>query len=276
MSWEAAVRSLVDDPSQAELVRQCYFDRPLLDAARRFHASNEWESVRRRFRGRAGRALDVGAGNGIVSFALANDGWDVTAIEPDPSALVGAAAIRSLAEASGLPIKVVEGVADQLDAPPGYFDGIFVRQVFHHAPDIEAFARQLAQLLAPGGIIVTWRDHVISRPEDLPAFFDRHPLHHKYGGENAFMLTQYRGALEAAGLTVVETLRHFDDAMNFGPQSPAELLAEAGRRLLPSRVANTVAAVLGSRPVFPLLAPLLSATDRRPGRHVAFVATKLA
>ena len=37
---------------------------------------------------KAGRALDLGAGNGILSYALAREGWSVTAVEPDPSALV--------------------------------------------------------------------------------------------------------------------------------------------------------------------------------------------
>jgi hypothetical protein len=34
--------------------------------------------------------------------------------------------------------------------------------------------------------------------------------------------------------------------------------------------------VLGSRPVFATLAPALSAIDRRPGRHIAFLARKPA
>jgi SAM-dependent methyltransferase len=276
VTWEEAVRGLVADPAKADLVRQCYYDPPLINAARRFHSSEEWASIRRRLKGRSGRAMDVGAGNGIVSYALAADGWEVTAVEPCSSALVGAAAIRTLAEEARLPITVFEGLTDDLVVPAGHFDAILVRQVFHHAPDIDAFMMRLAELLAPGGLVVTWRDHVITQPEDLMMFFDRHPLHHQYGGENAFTNAQYRSAIAKAGLQVIETLLHFDDPLNYGPQTPSQLLTEAGRRIFPHPFARAMGAVLGSRPVFALLAPLLSALDRRPGRHVAFLATKKA
>ena len=274
MSWEHAVRSLIDDPEQAEFGRQCYFDLPLLGAAERFHASDEWASVRSRFPGRPGRALDVGAGNGIVSYALGRDGWDVTAVEPDPSALVGAAAVRALATESGIPITVVEGVAEDLEVAEGHYDAIFVRQVFHHAPDIEAFARRLAYLLKPGGLVLTWRDHVVSTVDELPAFFDRHPLHHKYGGENAFTAEQYRHALEGAGLTIEEQLRHFDDPMNYGPASAREIFTAQASHKLPMAIAKPIGALLGSKAVFGIIAPALSALDHRPGRHIAFLARK--
>jgi tRNA1(Val) A37 N6-methylase TrmN6 len=46
-------------------------------------------------------AVDIGAGNGIASFALARDDWQTVAIELHSSDLVVAGAIRQLARETG-------------------------------------------------------------------------------------------------------------------------------------------------------------------------------
>ena len=55
------------------------------------------------------------------------------------------------------------------------------------------------RVLRPDGIFIAAREHVISREADLGRFLDQHPLHHLYGGENAFLLERYIGALHNAG-----------------------------------------------------------------------------
>src|SRR5579862_2301134 len=97
LSWEDAVSWLRSQPDKAQLVLECYYDDPPLAAARRYYASGEWQAVRALLGTMRGRALDVGAGRGIASYALARDGFEVTALEPDPSELIGAGAIRALA-----------------------------------------------------------------------------------------------------------------------------------------------------------------------------------
>ena len=107
-SWEDAVRWLCAQPDKQDLIRASYYDDPLMASATRYWQSEEWAGVRLLLPVAGGQALDVGAGRGIASFALAKDGFQVTALEPDASALVGAQAIRSLAAASGLSIEVMQ------------------------------------------------------------------------------------------------------------------------------------------------------------------------
>ena len=181
MSWEAAVGRLQADPAQQALVQACFYDDPLLQAAQRYRASCEWMAVRKLIGEASGAALDVGAGRGIASFALARDGWKVTALEPDPSNVVGAGAIRGLARDAGLAIEVTETWGEQLPFSKASFALVHCRQVLHHARDLKQLCGELARVLAPGGLFLATREHVISRPEDLPAFLSSHPLHPLYG-----------------------------------------------------------------------------------------------
>ena len=93
-AWEDAVEWLRSQPDQQDLVLNAYYDDPLIHAARRYWESCEWEEVRKLLGSTTGQALDVGAGRGIASYALAREGFAVTALEPDASPLVGAGAIR--------------------------------------------------------------------------------------------------------------------------------------------------------------------------------------
>jgi len=132
-TWEEAVIWLRSQPDKADLVRACFYDDPLFAASERYYASTEWAAVRQLLAGRRGKALDLGAGRGISSYALAKDGWDVTALEPDSSDVVGANAIRQLIKETDLNIAVVEEFGENLPFEPETFDIVFGRAVLHHA-----------------------------------------------------------------------------------------------------------------------------------------------
>lgn len=227
MTWEQAVHWLREQPEQAAMVRACYFDDPLLEAVKRYHAEGEWAAVRALLPAAGGKALDVGAGRGIASYALAADGWEVTALEPDPSQLVGHGAIEEIARATGLPIRVVSERGERLPFPDDSFDVIHARQVLHHASDLEAMCRELVRVLKPAGTLLATREHVLSRPEDLPAFLASHPLHRLYGGENAFTLDQYLAALRQAGASIKRVLSPLESPINTFPASPDQVLEQA-------------------------------------------------
>ncbi len=280
-TWENAVRWLREQPEQAALVRDCYYDDPLLAAAVRFAGSAEWQAVRQLLPAHHGRALDVGAGRGIGSYALARDGWDVTALEPDPSPLVGVDAICGLARDAGLTIAVVQEPAETLPFPDRSFDLVYARAVLHHARDVVRLCREVTRVLKPGGRCVATREHVISRAEDVPVFLAAHPLHRLYGGENAYPLAQYTGALTAAGLRLLQTLGPFDSPINYAPMS-AEDWRTACTKPLRLLVGTTTARRLTSdrhaagRWLLARLASLRSRWDDTPGRLYSFVAERPA
>lgn len=273
-SWEEAVAWLRGQPDQSRLVADCYYDDPLIDAAERYWRSEEWEAVRDRLAGRTGSALDIGAGRGIASYALAREGFAVTALEPDPSALVGAAAIRALAAESALPIQVVEEFSERLPFADGSFDVVFARAVLHHTRDLEAACREFFRVLKPGGLFLAIREHVISSPADLPRFLELHPLHRLYGGEHAFPLKDYVAALERAGFAKPDIVSPWRSPLNFAPYTLETLkdeLAQRVARRLPGlgRVTRGLLDVPGA---WPLLRAILERVDHRPGRLYSFVA----
>lgn len=267
MTWEEAVRWCLSRPDMAALARDAYFGDPVA-AAQRYRDSAEYAEVRRMLPAGKGRALDLGAGNGILSWALARDGWEVTAVEPDSSELVGAGAIRSLAERTGQHIEVIEAFGEAIPLEAAGFDLVVARQVLHHSRDLPAFCAEMWRLSRPGATILTLRDHVISGPAQLQPFLDGHPLHHLYGGENAFTLAEYRAALVGARLTVLREMRSFQSVVNYDPVSPREFLDRLALMTGPLR--PVLGPALSAMP-FALVAAAMTLADRRPGRLVSFL-----
>jgi SAM-dependent methyltransferase len=275
-TWEQAVQWLRDQPDRRDLVLAAYYDDPLPAAADRYWRSEEWQAVRVLLPTVPGRALDVGAGRGIASYALAKEGFIVTALEPDASALVGAQAIRGLADASDLPIEVIQEFSEKLPFADGQFDVVFARAVLHHTNDLQAACSEFFRVLKPGGHLLAVREHVISRPEDLPAFLELHPLHKLYGGENAFLLPQYEAAIVAAGFRLDTVLAPFESAINYAPYTEASLKAELAIRIsrkLPS-LKQLVAGLLSVPVLWAVARSVLGRVDQRPGRLYSFVAQR--
>lgn len=264
ISWEQAVQWLVEHPddSKRELAHLCYFDGSASEAAMRYASGGEWTAVKRFLPSPPGKALDLGAGRGISSFALAQEGFQVVALEPDPSALVGAGAISQIAVETGMPISVVSTFAEDLPFHDETFDVVYCRQALHHAANIEKMCGEAIRTLKTGGIFIATREHVLTRTSDLDAFLASHPLHSLYGGENAFTLERYVEAIS----------RHVSDLKIIQP-------TESGINLFPSSRENEryqLSRIAGVHPrdIPDFVFKIRDHFDSNPGRLYSFVAVK--
>jgi SAM-dependent methyltransferase len=174
-----------------------------------------------------------------------------------------------------LPIEVIDAFSERLPFADRTFDVAFARAVLHHTSDLDGACREIYRVLASGGMFVAAREHVISKEDDLEKFLDQHPLHHLYGGEHAFLLDRYVGALKSAGFASVEVLSPLKSPINLFPYTIDTLrdavIAKACRKLPAESVWR---ALLGSDRIFELLLSLAERFDNRAGRLYSFVCVK--
>lgn len=98
-----------------------------------------------------GRVLDVGCGEGADAIWLANQGWDVTALE-----VSGVALQRATAHAAdaGVAVRWVHAELTQAALPPASFDLVSAQYpALLRTPDAAA-ERALLRAVAPGGVLL--------------------------------------------------------------------------------------------------------------------------
>lgn len=275
-TWEQAVVWLRSQPDKRQLVLDAYYDDPLINSAERYSLSPEWLDISSFLPVNKGCVLDVGAGRGIASYALAKEGFSVTALEPDPSSLVGAGAIRQLVSETQLPIEVFEEFSESLPFPDSSFDLVFARAVLHHTNDLHEACSEFYRVLKPGGLFIAIREHVISHHNDLPEFLNKHPLHNLYGGENAFLLSEYHSALRSASFHIQRTIAPLDSPINYAPRTSAELRRELTSKLSfgSGLLFRLIYSMLRNPMLWLLLRKSFPLFDHRSGRLYSFVAIR--
>jgi SAM-dependent methyltransferase len=98
------------------------------------------------------RCLDLGSDNGVVSLLLRERGGDWASGDLTEEAV---SSIRSLVDAD---VHLVSG--ERLPYPDATFDRVAVVDMLEHVPDEAAFARELARVTRPGGLLVVNTPHL--------------------------------------------------------------------------------------------------------------------
>jgi ubiquinone/menaquinone biosynthesis C-methylase UbiE len=180
----------------------------------------EVEIVERRralLTGLRGRVIEVGAGNGLNFPHYPAAVTEVLAVEPEPY-------LRRLAlteaERSSVPVKVVDGTADQLPAEDGSFDAGVASLMLCSVPDQRRALAELRRVIRPGGEL-RFLEHVRADTPGL-ARVQRivDPVWPFFGG-GCHAGRDTLGAIRAAGFEVerVERFR-FPEAKVGSPTSP--------------------------------------------------------
>jgi SAM-dependent methyltransferase len=114
-------------------------------------APNRWLEAEAYRIPRGGRVLSLGEGEGRNAVWLAEQGYDVTAVDSSP---VGLEKARRLAEARGVEVRTVLADLAGFRPDPGSFDGLVLVYV-HLPPAIRASAHAAAAAaLRPGGVVI--------------------------------------------------------------------------------------------------------------------------
>ncbi len=182
-------------------VEKNYLDEDLLAAVSRYARSDEFSricTILRPYLASGSRLLDIGAGRGLTSLALAQTGAHVISVESDPSEVVGVGALGKLRRPL-LPLAPVRGDILRLPFPDKAFDVVFCRSVLHHLRDLGEGLRESYRVLRPGGTLLAVNEHILGLLSSGNRFLKAHPATAFGVNENAYHMLAYWRKLRRAG-----------------------------------------------------------------------------
>jgi len=270
-TWDQAIEILRNDPAHSQMIFDAYLSRDIEVSCKRFEKSDEFKEVLEIIKDdKIKDVLDVPAGNGIASFAFALNGYNVTAVEPDDSSSLGRSAIQEISSKNHLHINIVNAWGESLPFNDCSFDLVYVRQGLHHAADLNKMVSEFYRVLRPGGILLATREHVVdNHKSSLKKFLDNQVDHQLYGGENAFLLSEYKQAIKLAGFKLTSTYEPYNSVINLHPNTKDSLRA----KILNSLFGKILTPILSREMVYKIGLMSLK-LSRRPGRLYSFKAIK--
>lgn len=152
----------------------------------------------------AGRVLEVAAGTGLVTPALAREAREVIATDYAPGMV---ASVEARVREAGLAnVRCEQADIYALGFEPNSFDAVVAANVLHLVPDLDAALAALRRMLKPAGRLIvptychdeTAISRIVARILAITGF----PAHRR------FTVQSLRKSLESAGLVVsrIETL----------------------------------------------------------------------
>lgn len=279
VTWEQAVRWLMNESDYKTVAKKSYFYENPFKAAQIFYRSAEFENVVKWLEKYYGNnrnltLLDIGAGNGIATYAFAKQGCTVYALEPDSSKLVGQGAIQKIKQESSLDIRIVGAFAEDIPLGDESIDLVYARQALHHAQDLGRMMEEIYRVLKSDNYVITCRDHVVDNKQQLEQFLEQHPLHDKYGGEQAFSLEVYRRSFQQAGFQIIEEISTLENHVNYYPMNSREV-EEALYSILRNHIGRYLTKTISLIPGWTnLLKNWLSPQYNAPGRLYSFILKK--
>ena len=280
LSYEEAVLRLLRDDRYRQLMSDSYLDLNPTEAALRYKESEEFAEVLRILskKNPADVVLDIGAGNGILSFALAEHGYHVLALEPGDGAITGRQAIETVQNATRTKFEILNGWGEAIPLKDAGIDVVIARQVLHHAKDLKKMCAEVYRVLKPQGLFLALREHVIFKESGVELFLSKHPMHQLTGEENAYMLRFYKESIKAAGFSKLKVYAFWDSVLNYAPIRTfevdtffAEKLSKRIPLLSPGFFENYILKTPG---VSCLLRRVLNIVHKTPGSLYTFEAIK--
>ena len=279
LTYEESVQWIRNQPEYSETVKHCYLDQDNLVAAKRFAESEEFTEITKLLNLNSStkklNILDLGCGNGIVSYAFASLGHNVYSLDPDTSEDIGLGATNKLAsQIENGSIKTFQSFAESLPFADSTFDVVYERQALHHFSDLSQGLTECARVLKPQGLFLATREHVVGNEKQLTVFLENHLLHKLHGGENAYTAEHYTSTLKQSGLKLVKCFAPYDTVINHFPTSNAEI-RQWLFQLLEKKFGKFVTLILTKIPaVEKIYRSRLSRSCNSPGRLYSFLCTK--
>lgn len=178
-----------------------------------------------------GRVLEVGCGAGRFLRAVqrARPGLAVCGADVSARALARAAAL-----APGIELRHVSGPDARLPAQDREFDAALALDVLEHVADPEAFLRELARVVAPGGVLhlhVPCEGDVLSLWRWLPGQTGPGAWKRRLAGHiQRFRRSEVLAAVEGAGFSIERVRYSLHFAGNLADVAVFALLAARSRR----------------------------------------------